>query len=154
MAISLFIPSITPPWRWAGRIWRSTLIQWLPRPDLILITDIHGDHLNADTLKAVATEKTTLVAPAEVAKQLPAEMRSRTTVLTNGETKSLSGVAIEAVPMYNTTAARANFHTKGRGNGYVVTFGDKRVYLSGDTEDIPEMRALKNIDVAFVCMNL
>ena len=126
----------------------------LPRPDLVLITDIHGDHLNADTLKAVVTEKTKIISPTAVMKQLPAELQSRVAVLTNGETKSVSGITIEALPMYNTTAARANFHTKGRGNGYVVTFGDKRVYLSGDTEDIPEMRALKNIDVAFVCMNL
>jgi L-ascorbate metabolism protein UlaG (beta-lactamase superfamily) len=64
------------------------------------------------------------------------------------------GVKIEAVPMYNLTAARLRFHNKGRGNGYVMTFGGKRVYVSGDTEDIPEMRALKNIDAAFVCMNL
>ncbi len=126
----------------------------LPRPDLILLTDIHGDHLNADTLKAVAGEKTALVAPPAVAAQLPADLRPRITVLTNGETKSLLGITIEAVPMYNTTPERANFHTKGRGNGYVLTFADKRVYLSGDTEDIPEMRALKNIAVAFLCMNL
>jgi L-ascorbate metabolism protein UlaG (beta-lactamase superfamily) len=126
----------------------------LPRPDLILITHDHGDHLSADTLKAVAGEKTALVAPPAVAGQLPAELRQRTTVLTNGETKSLQGITIEAVPMYNTTPERANFHPKGRGNGYVLTFADKRVYLSGDTEDIPEMRALKNIAVAFLCMNL
>ncbi len=126
----------------------------LPSPDLILLTDIHGDHLSADTLKAVAVEKTALVAPAAVAAQLPAELRSRTTVLTNGESKSLLGIGIEAVPMYNTTPERANYHTRGRGNGYLLSFADKRVYLSGDTEDIPEMRALKNIDVAFLCMNL
>jgi L-ascorbate metabolism protein UlaG (beta-lactamase superfamily) len=126
----------------------------LPKPDLVLITDIHGDHLNADTLKAVATGKTLLVAPAAVAETLPAEFHSRTTILTNGETKLLRGILIEAVPMYNTTPDRAKYHVKGRGNGYVLTFADKRIYLSGDTEDIPEMRALKNIDVAFVCMNL
>ncbi len=126
----------------------------LPKPDLIVLTDIHGDHLNADTLKAVSGEKTVLVAPAAVATQLPADLRSRTTVLTNGESKSLLGIGIEAVPMYNTTPERANYHTKGRGNGYVLSFADKRVYLSGDTEDIPEMRALKNIDAAFLCMNL
>ena len=126
----------------------------LPRPDLILITHDHGDHLSADTLKAVAGEKTVLVAPAAVAAQLPADLHSRIIVLTNGETTSLQGVTIEAVPMYNTTPARAGFHPKGRGNGYVLTLADKRVYLSGDTEDIPEMRALKYIDVAFLCMNL
>jgi L-ascorbate metabolism protein UlaG (beta-lactamase superfamily) len=126
----------------------------LPKPDLILLTDIHGDHLNADTLKAVATDGTQFVAPAAVAEQLPAELRGRTTVLANSETKSLRGLTIEAVPMYNTTAERTKFHPKGRGNGYVLTFADNRVYLSGDTEDIPEMRTLKNIEVAFLCMNL
>jgi L-ascorbate metabolism protein UlaG (beta-lactamase superfamily) len=75
-------------------------------------------------------------------------------VLTNGQTAPLLGVQIEAVAAYNLTADRAKFHAKGRGNGYVLTLGDKRVYLSGDTEDIPEMRALKNIEVAFLCMNL
>jgi L-ascorbate metabolism protein UlaG (beta-lactamase superfamily) len=125
----------------------------LPRPDLILLTHEHGDHLDAGTLKAVAGEKTVLVAPAAVAEQLPAELRQRTIVLTNGETKLLQGISIEAVPMYNTTPAHASFHPKGHGNGYVLTFADKRVYLSGDTEDIQEMRALKNIDVAFLCIN-
>ena len=75
-------------------------------------------------------------------------------MLANGETKSVAGVSIEAVPMYNLTADRLKYHNKGRGNGYVVMVGGKRVYISGDTEDIPEMRALKNIDVAFICMNL
>ncbi len=126
----------------------------LPRPGLIVLTDIHGDHLNAETLKAVSTDKTLLVAPPAVAEQLTADLRSRTTILTNGETKSLLGVVFEAIPMYNTTPERAKYHPKGRGNGYVMTLADKRVYLSGDTEDIPEMRALKDIDVAFVCMNL
>lgn len=126
----------------------------LPRPDLILLTDIHGDHLNLETLAAVAGEHAELVAPPAVADQLPPALQSRTTVLTNGATKSVAGLAITAVPMYNLTKERLQFHTKGRGNGYVIVFGDRRVYLSGDTEDIPEMRALKGIDVAFVCMNL
>lgn len=124
------------------------------KPDLILVTDIHGDHLNADTLKGVATDKTKIVAPEAVASQLPAELKSKTTVLANGEKKDVEGISIEGVPMYNLTQDRLKFHTKGRGNGYVVTLGGKRIYISGDTEDIPEMRALKNIDVAFVCMNL
>ena len=123
----------------------------LPKPDLILVTDIHGDHLDAGTLEAIGGSAT-IVAPAAVAEKLPEKLQ--TTVLANGETKSVAGVSIEAVPMYNLTADRLKFHTKGRGNGYVVVLGGKRVYISGDTEDIPEMRALKNIDMAFVCMNL
>ena len=126
----------------------------MPGANLVLITDIHGDHLNADTLTAVVGADTTIVAPQAVAMQLPAALKSKTTILANGETKTVKGISIEAIPMYNTTKDRLQYHTKGRGNGYVVTLGGKRVYLSGDTEDIPEMRALKNIDVAFVCFNL
>jgi L-ascorbate metabolism protein UlaG (beta-lactamase superfamily) len=126
----------------------------LPRPDLILVTDIHGDHLDAATLTSLAGAKTSIVAPKAVTDKLPEALRTRTTTLANGETKSPLGVKIEAIPMYNTTAARLQFHNKGRGNGYVLTLGGKRVYISGDTEDIPEMRDLKDIDVAFVCMNL
>ena len=126
----------------------------LPRPDLILLTDIHGDHLDAATLKAIVSDQTKLVAPPAAAEQLPADLRPRITVLANGQTNALLGVAIEAVPAYNLAADRQKFHARGRGNGYVLTLGGKRVYLSGDTEDIPEMRALKQIDVAFVCMNL
>jgi L-ascorbate metabolism protein UlaG (beta-lactamase superfamily) len=77
--------------------------------------------------------------------------------IANGEKKTIKGIEIEAVPMYNLQrgpAAGQLFHTKGRGNGYVVTLGDKRIYLAGDTECTPEMKALKNIDVAFVPMNL
>ena len=126
----------------------------LPAPTLILITDIHGDHLNADTLKAVAGDRAVLVAPPAVVEQLPSDLKARTTVLAGGESKPVSGMKIEAIPAYNLAPERAKFHAKGRGVGYVLTLGDKRVYLSGDTEDIPEMLALKNIDVAFLCMNL
>ena len=127
----------------------------LPRPNIILVTDIHGDHMNAATLQAVSDEKTVIVVPAAVAsdKSMTEEIRPRFVILNNGETKDVQGLTIEAIPMYNLTPSRAKMHTKGRGNGYVVTFGGTRVYLTGDTEDIPEMRALKNIDVAFVCMN-
>ncbi len=126
----------------------------LPKPDLVLITDIHGDHLSGETLAALVTDQTMMVAPQSVAAKLPENLRARTTILANGDAKTVGGVGIEAIPMYNTTPDRLKFHTKGRGNGYVLTMGGKRVYLSGDTEDIPEMRALKDIDVAFVCMNL
>jgi L-ascorbate metabolism protein UlaG (beta-lactamase superfamily) len=124
------------------------------KPDLILVTDIHGDHLNADTLKGVTADKTKIIAPAAVAEQLPAELKSKTDILANGQKKDIDGISIEAVPMYNLTPERQKFHAKGRGNGYVLTLGGKRIYISGDTEDIPEMRGLKNIDVTFLCMNL
>lgn len=125
-----------------------------PKPDLVLVTDIHGDHQENVTLKAVAQDKTRLLAPAAVVEKLPEELKKQTTVIKNGETKTVAGIQIEAIPAYNLTSDRLKYHAKGRGNGYVLTFGGKRVYLSGDTEDIPEMRSLKNIDVAFVCMNL
>ena len=126
----------------------------LPSPDLILVTDIHGDHLDAETLAAVVGEDTVVIAPAAVAEQLPDSLRQITSLLANGEWTTVLGVAIEGVPMYNLTEERLRFHDKGRGNGYLVTFGGTRVYISGDTEDIPEMRSLEDIDVAFVCFNL
>ncbi|MDB6053495.1 MAG: metal-dependent hydrolase [Verrucomicrobiales bacterium] len=123
-------------------------------PDIILITDIHGDHMEPGTLKALADEKTTIVAPQAVVDKLPEDLKKKALVLANGEVKSKSGIKIEALPMYNLTPERAQYHSKGRGNGYVLTIDKKRIYISGDTEDIPEMRKLKDIDVAFVCMNL
>jgi len=126
----------------------------LPAPGLILLTDIHGDHLNKETLEALAKPETKLVAPPAVAEQLPAGLRDRTVVLTNGQTADVRGTAIAAIAAYNTTPERQKFHPKGRGCGYVVILGGKRVYISGDTEDTAEMRALKSIDVAFLCMNL
>ena len=126
----------------------------LPPAGLVLLTDLHGDHLNADTLKAVLQAGTQLVAPPAVVEQLPAELRDRVTPLASGQQTNVAGLTIEAVPAYNLTPDRAKYHPKGRGVGYLLTMGGTRVYLSGDTEDIPEMRALKDIAVAFVCMNL
>jgi L-ascorbate metabolism protein UlaG (beta-lactamase superfamily) len=123
-------------------------------PDLILITDIHGDHLDLETLAAINTEKATFVVPQAVADKLPDNYKQRVVVLGNSEHTEQLGIAIAALPMYNLPESEDARHTKGRGNGYVLEFADKTVYLSGDTEDIPEMRALRNIDVAFVCMNL
>jgi L-ascorbate metabolism protein UlaG (beta-lactamase superfamily) len=125
----------------------------LPAPDLILITHIHGDHFSLPTLNAVAGDKAKLVAPPTVVAQLPTNLANRATTLTNGQSREFLGIGVEAVPAYNLTPARLSNHPKGRDNGYVLTMGGKRIYLSGDTEDIPEMLALKNIDVAFVCMN-
>ena len=123
-------------------------------PDLILITDIHGDHFNVETLNAIHASKATLVVPQAVADKLPDNLKSKAVILGNGENKSLLNISIAAIPMYNLPESADAKHTKGRGNGYVLTFGNKKVYISGDTSGIPEMRALKDIDVAFVCMNL
>jgi L-ascorbate metabolism protein UlaG (beta-lactamase superfamily) len=124
------------------------------KPDLILITDIHGDHFNAETLEALDTSKAKIMLPQAVADQMPEKFTPQIDVLSNGDSRERSGVLVEAIPMYNLREEAKNFHIKGRGNGYVITLGGKRLYFSGDTEDIPEMRALKNIDMAFVCMNL
>lgn len=126
----------------------------LPAADIVLITDIHGDHLNMETLNALDLQNATLVVPKAVMDQLPEAMKAKAKVLNNGDTKSFSGIKIKAIPMYNLPEDETSRHTKGRGNGYILTMGGKNVYFSGDTEDIPEMRQLKNIDIAFVCMNL
>jgi L-ascorbate metabolism protein UlaG (beta-lactamase superfamily) len=126
----------------------------LPKADLILITDIHGDHVDQDqsSIKTISKADTVIWAPSAVQKFV-----TTATVISNGDTKKWDKWTIEAIPMYNMTrgpAAGKYFHDKGRGNGYVLTYEGKRFYISGDTEAIPEMKALKNIDVAFVCMNL
>lgn len=128
----------------------------LGAPDIILVTDIHGDHFDFETIEAVKTDRTTLIVPKAVADLLPASFDQRKLIiLNNGDSTSLAGFTIAAVPMYNLPEAEnADYHIKGRGNGYVLQIGNKKVYISGDTANIPEMRALKNIDIAFVCMNL
>ena len=123
-------------------------------PDMILITDIHGDHMNLETLKAIKTEGVPIVVPQAVADQLPEEFQEQLVVIGNGETTEQLGIGIEALPMYNLPEDPDSRHPKGRGNGYLLSIGDKIIYISGDTEDIDEMRALEDIDVAFVCMNL
>jgi L-ascorbate metabolism protein UlaG (beta-lactamase superfamily) len=123
-------------------------------PGLILITDIHGDHLNVETLEELRTENARIIAPKAVADQLPEALRARTEILDNGAKTEQNGILVEAIPMYNLREEAKDFHVKGRGNGYVLEKDGTRVYFSGDTEDIPEMRALENIDKAFICMNL
>ena len=122
--------------------------QGLPRADLVLVSHTHGDHFNPNTLDAVKGSNTVIVAPQAVFNGLSATLKALTIVLTNGATTNIMGLTIDAVPAYNLN------HPIGSGNGYVLTIGGKRIYMSGDTGDIPEMRALQNIDVAFVCMNL
>jgi L-ascorbate metabolism protein UlaG (beta-lactamase superfamily) len=108
--------------------------------------------MDPEAIAAISKSGTQIFAP-------PAVVATVTTAaaISNGETKSWAGWSIEAIPMYNLKRGPEPgklYHDKGRGNGYVLTYGGKRFYISGDTEGIPEMRALKNIDVAFVCMNL
>ena len=124
-------------------------------PDLVLITDIHGDHLDENTLGGIDLANADLIAPKAVMEKMSNELHfKKTTTLGNGESANWESIKIEAIPMYNLPESKDAPHPKGRGNGYVLNIGGKRIYISGDTEGIPEMRALKNIDVAFVCMNL
>lgn len=123
-----------------------------PKADWLFITDIHGDHFDQNGINAVKKATTKIVAPAVVASSVPGAI-----VMKNGEAQDFDGVRVEAIPMYNLTrgpAAGQLYHDKGRGNGYVFNFGDKRVFIAGDTECIPEIKALKNIDIAFLPMNL
>ncbi len=124
------------------------------KPDLVLITDIHGDHHNQETLDGLDLSDAIIIAPKAVAEKLPAGSGKSVQVLNNGQKETISGITISAIPMYNLPETDDSRHPKGRGNGYILEMGGKKVYLSGDTEDIPEMRSLSGIDVAFVCMNL
>ncbi|UUP18967.1 MBL fold metallo-hydrolase [Nitratireductor thuwali] len=125
-----------------------------PEPDLILITHEHGDHYDAETLAALAGEDTRLITNPAVHDMLPEELKAKATAMANGETMTVGDIEIEAIPAYNTTEDRLQYHPQGRDNGYVLTIDGRRVYIAGDTEDIPEMRALEDIYIAFVPMNL
>jgi L-ascorbate metabolism protein UlaG (beta-lactamase superfamily) len=123
-----------------------------PAADLILITHEHGDHLDPEAIAKLRQPSTIVAGPASVHEKLPGAV-----LLANGDTKSFGKWTVAAIPAYNIKRMRPDgkpFHPRGEGNGYVLTFGGKRFYISGDTEGTPEMRALKNIDAAFVCMNL
>jgi len=124
-----------------------------PQADLIMITHHHGDHFDPQTLVALAGKNTKIVVNPKVMDTLGGHLEKRATALANGDSIEVSGVTVDAIPAYNTTKDRLRFHPKGRDNGYVLTIDGTRVYVAGDTEDIPEMRALRNIDIAFVPMN-
>lgn len=126
----------------------------LAKPDIILITHIHADHFSPPVLEAVSGDHTVILTPRNVYEKLPADLQKRARVLNNGARTVLDGIPIEAVPMYNTTPERQGFHPKGAGNGYILTFGGERVYVAGDTEETAELAHLRNIDVAFIPMNL
>ena len=124
----------------------------MPQADLILVTHQHGDHLDAEVIGILRNENTSIVLSGKCAEVVQGGI-----VMKNGDVKSIGGLKIEAVPAYNIVHKRDNgqpYHPQGEGNGYVITFGDKRVYVAGDTENTPEMKALKGIDIAFLPMNL
>jgi L-ascorbate metabolism protein UlaG (beta-lactamase superfamily) len=124
----------------------------LPKADLLLITHEHQDHLDPAAIDHIRTKETKVVLT-----EKGAEKVSGGIVMKNGDVQTVMGIKIEAVPAYNLVHKRENgqpFHPKGQGNGYVLTFGDKRVYIAGDTENTLEMKAVKNIDIAFLPMNL
>ena len=126
----------------------------LPKADLILITHEHGDHLDAKVIKIISSEKTALVLTEKCVEKAKIEDGI---IMKNGDIKTVQNLKIEAIPAYNIKHMRSPgnpYHPKGVGNGYIITFGDKRVYVAGDTENTPEMKALKNIDIAFLPMNL
>jgi len=124
----------------------------LPKADLILITHEHSDHFDIQALAAVKTEKTVFLTTEIVARKIPGSF-----ILKNGDEKTVQGIKIEAVPAYNIVHMRSPgtpFHPRGTGNGYVITCADKHIYVAGDTENVPEMKNLRNIDIAFLPMNI
>jgi L-ascorbate metabolism protein UlaG (beta-lactamase superfamily) len=124
----------------------------MPKADLVLITHEHSDHLDVSLIKNLSKPETVVIGNEASLSRLTSAQAMK-----NGDRKNFNGIEVEAVPAYNIVNMRAPgqpFHPKGNGNGYIITFGDKRIYVAGDTENTPEMKALKNIDVAFLPMNL
>jgi L-ascorbate metabolism protein UlaG (beta-lactamase superfamily) len=122
-----------------------------PAADVILISHKHGDHLNRGTINLLRKPSTSLFGPASVA-AMPTI--TGMTVMNNGDTQTVGSLQVQAIAAYNTTPERLMNHPMGDGNGYVLTFGNKKVYTSGDTECVPDIQALRGIDVALLCMNL
>jgi len=124
----------------------------LPKADLILVTHHHGDHLDVSAIDAVRTKQTIVLVTQECSTKV-----AEGVVMRNGESRDVVGITVTAVPAYNLVHVRDSgepFHPKGQGNGYVIDFAGTKVYVAGDTENTPEMKALKMIDVAFLPMNL
>jgi L-ascorbate metabolism protein UlaG (beta-lactamase superfamily) len=149
-----FVMETPGPVIYADPVGGAALYEQYPEPDLILVTHEHGDHYDAETLSALAGDNTQIITNPAVYDMLPEELKAKATAIANGESTDYEGIGIDAIPAYNTTEDRLQYHPEGRDNGYVLGIDGLRVYIAGDTEDIPEMRALEDIDVAFVPMNL
>ncbi|MGB7540153.1 MAG: MBL fold metallo-hydrolase [Anaerolineales bacterium] len=124
----------------------------LPKADWILVTHQHLDHFDPQAIAAIRTDKTQILCTAACAGKLPGGI-----VMRNGESRTIGGIPVEAVPAYNLVHKRPNgqpFHLPGEGNGYILAFGDQRLYIAGDTENIPEMKSFGKIDIAFLPVNL
>ena len=139
---------------YADPVGSSSLYAQYPNPSIVLVTHIHADHFSTTTLLEVVGPNTTLVAPQSVADQLPETLKKNLIVMKNNDVQTLEGLTIQAIPAYNQRPEALKYHPQGRDNGYVLEGGDTRVYIAGDTEGTPEMRALEGIDIAFVPMNL
>lgn len=127
---------------------RSINYAAMPKADYIFVTHEHADHYDAAALKTLLADKTQLVTNKRCA-----DMYGSGKVMANGDKLQLADVSVEAVPAYNSTAGREQFHPKGRDNGYILTIDGLRIYIAGDTEDIPEMAQIKDIDIAFLPCN-
>lgn len=150
-SLALVTPSLTI---YADPVGDAGMYEGLPPADLILVTHEHGDHYNAELLAALTGDNTQLVTNPAVHGMLPAALQAKSTALANGESGTFMDLMVDAIPAYNSTPDRQNYHPEGRDNGYVFNLGGQRIYIAGDTEDIPAMRALTDIDLAFVPMLL
>lgn len=125
-----------------------------PKPTALLLTHEHGDHLNLEVLEALMQEEVALIVNPGVFEKISPELQKKAQVMKNADILEILGFTIESIPAYNVREEAQNYHPKGRDNGYVIEKNDTRIYISGDSEDTPEMRALTDIDIAFVSMNL
>lgn len=124
----------------------------LPKANLIFITHHHGDHLDLEALRKIRTKKTVVILTEKCAEKVNGGI-----IMKNDDVRTVDSIKVEAVPAYNLVHKRDSgefYHPKGEGNGYVLTFGDKRIYIAGDTENTPEMKALEDIDCTFLPMNV